>query len=115
MRRSVEPGSQGGIGTGGMHDNKGREEMSKTTGHTGNDDDDDRNTQPARPSNTFKMPPNLTSRASFSGRWFVLIGIGLVVIFAVILATRAAVTVETGNIGIVTEWGAATNKLLQPG
>jgi len=89
--------------------------MSKTTGHTGNDDDD-RNNQPGHPSNTYRLPPGLTPpRTSFGRRWFVLIGIGLVAIVAVILATRAAVTVETGYIGIVTEWGAATNTLLQPG
>jgi regulator of protease activity HflC (stomatin/prohibitin superfamily) len=85
--------------------------MSKTTGN----DDDDRNNQPIRPSNTYRLPGNPPPRISFGGRWYVLIAVGVVVIVLVILGSRAAVTVETGNIGIVTEWGAATNKLLQPG
>jgi regulator of protease activity HflC (stomatin/prohibitin superfamily) len=65
--------------------------------------------------NTYRLPGSQPPRISFGRRWYGLIALAVVAILAVILASRAAVTVETGNIGIVTEWGAATNKLLQPG
>ena len=65
--------------------------------------------------NTYRLPGGQPPRISFGRRWYGLIALAVVAILLVIFASRAAVTVETGNIGIVTEWGAATDKLLQPG
>jgi prohibitin 2 len=78
-------------------------------------DNDEQQTQVTRPAGAFSLPGNASRKSSFGRGWYPLVGLAVVALLAVVLAGRAAVTVETGNIGIVTEWGAATDKLLQPG
>ena len=80
------------------------------------DHEDGHDTQSTRPGGTFRLPPpSPPRRVSFGRGWYAVIAVAVLAVVAIIFASRAAVTVETGNIGIVTEWGAATDKLLQPG